>query len=252
MNLEEMRRKALEDARHGLKKSFAKRDALIIQTVSAMDEADKTINVLSERLREWYSLHFPELDRAVPDHKAYAKLAFVGDRNQIEDKQASKLAKGSIGADLGERDYKIISEYSKRILDLYYLRDQLEAYLGTKMKELAPNVNAIAGPSVGARLIKLAGSLENLAKLPSSTVQVLGAEKALFMHLKKHTKPPKHGVIFQCPIVHNSPKQMRGRLSRTIAAKTSIGAKIDFYNPHLDENLVNEFNSRINRVMAKK
>lgn len=252
MNLEEMRIKAFEDAKRGLSESFAKRDALIIQAVSAMDEVDKTVNVLSERLREWYSLHFPELDRAIKDHKDYAKIAFVGDRMQIEEKKAARIAKGSIGASLAPRDYKVISQYSKQILDLYHLRDQLDSYLSATMKDIAPNLNSIAGPSVGARLIKLAGSLENLAKLPSSTVQVLGAEKALFQHLKKGTKPPKHGVIFQCPVVHKASKGHRGKIARTLAAKAAIGAKIDFYGHGLNEDLVKEFNERVNQIKARK
>lgn len=247
-----MRKKALEDAKKGLSESFAKRDALIIHAVSAMDELDKTINVLAERLREWYSLHFPELDKAVSDHQSYAKLAFVGDRNAIDDKKISKLVKNSIGASLNDRDYKILSQYSKEICDLYHLRDQLDSYISAAMKDVAPNLNAITGPSVGARLIKLGGGLENLAKLPSSTVQVLGAEKALFMHLKKGTKPPKHGVIFQCPSIHKASKSQRGKIARVIASKAAIGAKVDFYNGKLNEELVKDFNKRISELQAKK
>ena len=245
MNLEEIRNKAFEDAKKGLKKSFAKKDAQVIQAVSAYDEIEKDVNVLVERLREWYSLHFPEMDKKIKDHEKYAEFAFYGNRAEIEDKNLQKLAKASVGANLEENDYKIIKRFTARILELYKLRDVLNKYIEKRMKEIAPNVESLAGGSIGARLIKSAGGLENMAKMPSSTIQVLGAEKALFRHLKTKAKGPKYGYIFQCPSIHNAQKDRRGRIARALASKLAIAARMDFYNGKLDSSLKTKFEKAI-------
>ncbi|MFC1454739.1 NOP5/NOP56 family protein [Candidatus Undinarchaeota archaeon] len=248
MNLEEIRQKAFDDARKGLKKSFAKKDAQIIQAISALDEIDKDVNVFSERLREWYSLHFPEMDSAIKDHKKYAEFAFCGNRDDIDDKRMSNLAKKSVGAELTDVDYKIMKRYAGQILEIYKLRDEIEKYVDKSMVNLAPNISELAGPTVGARLIKLAGSLENMARMPASTIQLLGAEKALFRHLKSGSKPPKYGVIFQTKDIHDSPKERRGRIARSLAAKLALAARIDYSNPVLNKELIEKYRKRVNHI----
>lgn len=248
MNIEEIRQKALADVKKGLRKEFARRDALIIQAVSAMDDLDKTANLGAQRLREWYSLHFPELDRKIEDNKTYAEIAFLGDRKTIDDKTLKKLAGMSVGAELGEKDYKIITRFAAQIVELYNLRDAIDSYIGSMMRKISPNIDALAGSSIGARLISLAGGLENMARMPASTIQLLGAEKALFRHLKTKSKPPKYGIIFQCPFIHSADREKRGKIARALAGKLAIAAKIDFHNPHLDESLKKDFEKRLKQI----
>lgn len=188
----------LEYTRRKLRREAQKRDLLAVQAIRAIDDIDKTINLYVARLREWYSIHFPELDELVKEHPEYAKLVYeLGDRSNytVENlvklgygrEKAEKLAdaaRSSIGADLSDFDMNYIKVLAGIILDLYRLRDTLDEYIDAVMKEVAPNIAALVGPKLGARLLSLAGGLEKLAKLPASTIQVLGAEKALFRALR--------------------------------------------------------------------
>ena len=115
------------------------------------------------------------------------------------------------------------------MLELSKLREYLTEYVGQVMREVAPNITELVGPLLGARLLSLAGSLETLAKLPASTIQVLGAEKALFRALRTGGKPPKHGVIFQYPDIHRSPRWQRGKIARALATKLAIAARADYF-----------------------
>ena len=245
MNLEEIRKQAFEEAKKGLREEFAKKDALIIQAVSSLDEVEKTVNTLAERLREWYSLHFPEADKYLKDHEKYTKMVSNGDRSKVDGKTLKLMADKSVGAELTKADYKILETFSNEILSLYKTRDNLDTYISSMMKKIAPNIESLAGPSVGARLIRLAGSLENMAKMPASTIQVLGAEKALFRHLKTNAKGPKYGIIFQCPIIHASPKKHRGKIARTLGSKLAIAAKVDFYDGKLVKSLKEKFDKKV-------
>ena len=119
------------------------------------------------------------------------------------------------------------------------------------MKKIAPNITAIAGPTIGARLLAKAGGLEKLARLPASTIQVLGAEKALFRALRKGTKPPKHGILFQHPWVHGTPRWQRGKIARVIAAKLALAARIDLYRGELVKELVEKLKERIKEIKKK-
>jgi len=254
---------SLELSRRKLRKEAQKRDLLAIQAIRAIDDIDKTINLYVSRLREWYSIHFPELDELVKDHHDYARIVYeLGDRENISYEKLKKLgfseelstkiseaAKKSIGADLSDFDIEYIKTLAGIILDLYELRETLEGYIDAVMKEVSPNVTAIVGSKLGARLLSLAGSLENLAKLPASTIQVLGAEKALFRALRTGGKPPKHGVIFQYPAIHKSPRWQRGKIARALAAKLAIAAKIDLYTGRfVGDKLVKELQERIEEI----
>ncbi len=253
----------LEYTRRKLRKEAQKRDLLAVQAIRATDDIDKTINLYVARLREWYSIHFPELDELVKEHPEYAKLVYeLGHRSNYTVENLSKLgyseekarklaeaAKNSIGADLSDFDMNYIKILAGIILDLYKLRSTLDEYIDAVMKEVAPNISALVGPKLGARLLSLAGGLEKLAVLPASTIQVLGAEKALFRALRTGGKPPKHGVIFQHPFIHKSPKWQRGKIARALAAKLSIAAKIDYFSGRLaGDKLVKEFEERVEEI----
>ncbi|NAZ27442.1 MAG: C/D box methylation guide ribonucleoprotein complex aNOP56 subunit, partial [Thermogladius sp.] len=254
---------SLELTRRKLRKEAQKRDLLAVQAIRAIDDIDKTINLYVSRLREWYSIHFPELDELVKDHHDYALIVReLGDRSNITLEKLKKLglseelatkiaevANKSIGADLSDFDMEYIKTLASIILDLYELRETLGDYIDAVMKEVAPNVTALVGSKLGARLLSLAGSLESLAKHPASTIQVLGAEKALFRALRTGGKPPKHGVIFQYPAIHKSPRWQRGKIARALASKLAIAAKIDYYSGRfIGDKLVKELEERIDEI----
>jgi len=212
-------------------KEVVKKDSIVIQTVNAIDEIDKSINIFIARLREWYGLHFPEMGRNIDKHEKYAKLiSEYGLRSNIKEKDLIDLAKTSMGIVLSENDEKILKEYAKQVNDLYNLRNHLEKYLDHVMKEIAPNTRELAGSAIGARLIALAGGLDKLAKKPSSTIQLLGAEKALFRYLRGKGRSPKYGLLFTHQLIQNAPQQKKGKVARILASKLNIAIKIDYYS----------------------
>ncbi len=249
--------------RKKVRKAVEKRDLLAAQGVRAIDDIDKTINLFMARLREWYSLHFPELDDLVREHRDYASLVYeIGLReNYTKEKllklgfsegKASKIeeaAKKSMGADITEFDIKPIQTLAGIILQLYRLRADIAQYIEEVMREVAPNITALVGPLLGARLISLAGGLDELARLPASTIQVLGAEKALFRALRTGGKPPKHGVIFQYPEIHRAPRWQRGKIARALAGKLAIAARVDaFTGEYIGDQLKEALKKRIEEI----
>ncbi len=258
-----IREAGIEITRRKLRRAAEKRDQLAIQAIRAIDDIDKTTNLFAARLREWYSLHFPELDELVKEHEDYVRLvAELGHRDNMTVESVKKLgfseakarrieeaAKKSIGADLSDFDIKPIQTLANITLELYRLRGELTSYIEAVMKEVAPNITALVGPLLGARLLSLAGGLEQLARLPASTIQVLGAEKALFRALRTGGRPPKHGIIFQYPDIHRSPKWQRGKIARALAAKLAIAAKVDaFTGRYIGDVLVQQLRKRIEEI----
>jgi len=260
-----MRDVALEITKLRVKGAVEKRDLIITQAIQTIDDLDKTINLFMSRVREWYGMHFPELDRLLDKHETYARLVFkLGNKDNFTDERleedipkskAEKIAKSaetSMGADLSETDISQIQTLCKNVLELYQLRQSLENYLDTTMEEVTPNIKALAGSLLGARLIALAGGLTNLAKMPSSTIQVLGAEKALFRSLKTGTRSPKHGIIFQHTLLHEAKKWQRGKIARAMAGKLAIAARADaFGSRYIGEELKADLEKRIEEIHRK-
>ncbi len=227
--------------REELRREASERDKIIIETINTIDELDKTINSLYGRIREWYGIHFPELDRHISEDVKYFELiSELGSRENftkenlleldVPEGTAEKIrkdAEDSIGASFDDLDIDAIKANVNQIRGLQGAREKTSDYLDGLMKQVAPNITTLVGSLIGARLISLAGGLDDLAKMPSSTIQVLGAEKALFRSLNKGTKPPKHGVIFQYPEIRGSPKSIRGKIARALAGKLAIAAKVD-------------------------
>jgi nucleolar protein 56 len=222
-----------------VRKTVEKRDLTIAQAILSIDDLDKTINLFMGRIQEWYGLHFPELTHLLENQETYARLVLnLGDKKNFaikdleneglpEDK-AERIADAvtkSMGADLKEEDMRQMQELCKTTLELSALRGKLEIYLDAAMNEVAPNLNEMAGSLLGARLIAIAGGLGNLA----STIQVLGAEKALFRALKTGARPPKHGLLFQHALIHEASRWQRGKVSRALAGKIAIAARVDAY-----------------------
>ncbi len=228
--------------------TIPRRDKLIIQVSSAIADLDKILNLMSERLREWYGLHFPELE--IDNHEKYAKeIAEKGRRENFE------KYKFSIGMELTEEDEKAVKEFAQKVYELYKLREKLSIYLEKLVKEEMPNLYALLGHVLAARLLAAAGSLEKLAKMPSSTIQLLGAEKALFRFLrsKGKTKPPKHGIIFLSPYISRAPKKKRGKIARLLAAKLMVAARMDYYTKeNRGEELKKELEEKVKEVLEEK
>ena len=189
-------------------------DRFIVQAVRALDDTIDTINLTSERLHEWYGLHFPELADYAREERYARLIAEKGSREAIQD--ALDLQLESVGSELEEKDLEVVRGFANNLIQLYEEKGRLEAYIADRMEEAAPNITSIVGASLGARLISIAGGLKRLSRMPAGTVQLLGAEKALFAHLRQGKRPPKHGVIFQHPTVHRAPYWQRGNISRTM------------------------------------
>ena len=260
------RQAALQIARAGVAHAASKRDLSAVQAVRAMDDLDKTLNLLAGRVREWYGLHFPELDRLVERHDSYAHLvAKLGNRRNFtpealeaeglpKDKSAelAKVAARSMGAELEDFDLAVLQSFCNLMLELYKFREKSEAYVGDVLKEVAPNMTAVVGAPLSAKLISIAGSLQNLAKMPASTLQVLGAEKALFRSLKTGARPPKHGVIFQHTAIHQAPRWQRGKIARALSGKLTIAARVDaFKGDFMGEKLRDIVNKKIEQIKER-
>ncbi|PVU71605.1 C/D box methylation guide ribonucleoprotein complex aNOP56 subunit [Vulcanisaeta sp. SCGC AB-777_J10] len=255
--------------RHKLRKVVEKRDLFVAQAISSVDDLDKILNLISSRVREWYGLHFPELEDLVKDHREYMTLVTkLGHRTNFTVDNLTKLglsqdrakriyeaASKSVGAEMSDWDLEPIRTYAGIYVQLSDLRNKLSQYIDEAMVEVAPNVRELVGSLLGARLIMLAGGLMRLALLPASTIQVLGAEKALFRALRTGSRPPKHGVIFQFPEIFRAPRWQRGKIARALAAKLAIAAKADaftgnFIAPRLKEDLMKRI-QEVKTVYAK-
>ena len=257
-----------------LKDEMTNKDLLIIHAINAYDEYTEMINILYERLREWYGVYFPELKDFVKKIDRYASLIRdILSRDEYTEekliergypkekaKAISEAASKSTGGMLSREDLEIIRSHAEQILNLINLRDEVEEYLNNLLDEEAPNVSRLIGHKLAARLIAKAGGIRKLATLPSSTIQLLGAEKSLFLALRRGGKPPKHGVIFQHPFINQSPRVVRGRIARLLAGKIAIAARVDaFGGEFVGDKLLEEVTKRVEElrkeapsIMAKK
>jgi len=245
----------------------SRRDELLIQAVYCLDDVEEVLNLFSIRVREWYSLNFPELTRLLQSHLSFVRVVCeLGSKEEITiDALSEKLnlppeiaeiiaseAASSMGAPILGEDFAPLKDLALITLSLFNFRDTLRNYITDVMQEIAPNLTAIVGPLVGARLIYLAGGLEKLARLPASKIQVLGAEKALFRSLTIGTPPPKHGVLFRHPEVSGSPWWQRGKVARVIANKVAIAARADVYTgKYIGDELQKDLEKRIKEIRER-
>ncbi|HKM75582.1 MAG TPA: C/D box methylation guide ribonucleoprotein complex aNOP56 subunit [Candidatus Bathyarchaeia archaeon] len=260
------RQVTLQIARTGIAIAATKRDLSAVQAMRAVDDLDKTLNLLAGRVREWYGLHFPEMDRLIENHDTYARLvAKLGDRrnftltNLLDQglpketaEQLTESASKSMGGEIEDQDLAVLRSFCELMLELYKFRAKSESYVEDVLKQVAPNMTAIVGAALSARLISIAGSLNNLAKMPASTLQVLGAEKALFRSLKTGARPPKHGVIFQHTAIHQAPRWQRGKIARTLSGKLTIAARVDaFKGEFVGDKLKDDVNKKIDGIKER-
>jgi len=233
------RQEYFEKARESLAKAFAQKDLLIMQAVKALDDLESAKALLDERTAEWMKINFPELDDSA---LACVLAADFGDKEDLDFNQVAEItgrekaadllarARDSYGAAFNLNDKKALMALARQGKELGRTRKELEAYLEQQAATTLKNLAFLTDALTASRLVARAGGLERLAKMPASTIQVLGAEKALFKHLRRGTPSPKHGIIFQCSTVRGAPQKQRGKIARALAAKLAIAAKADFYS----------------------
>lgn len=225
-------------------------DRNILQAIRAIDDLIEDINLASERLHEWYGLHFPELADYEKDERYAELIGRHGYREAIL--KALSLQLESVGSEMLDEDIGIIQDLALMVSEMYETKARLDVYVQKRMEEFAPNLTALLSANLGARLISLAGGLQRLATLPSSTVQLLGAEKAMFLHLRSGKAPPKHGIIFQHPAIYRAPYWQRGKVARTLASKAAIAARVDCYKGEfVGDRLKADLERRVEEIKEK-
>lgn len=266
---DDVRRKFIKKAKFGTTEALKSRDMLLGQIAKSIDAVDEAIHLLTEKIEDAYGSYFPELK--LEDKRKYAEVILAFDRKNpdagaleriVGAKKAGELverAKKSLGADLNEDDMRMIREFARQIVEMHKLREQMDAHQEKMAQEVCPNIKYVANAQIAAKLIAHAGSLRKLALLPASTVQVLGAEKALFKHLRSKGRigSPKHGIIFQYPAIGTAPKHHRGKIARALATKIAIASKADaFSHRFIAEELKKNLDARIEEIrkeaVAKK
>lgn len=227
-------------SRHKLKFSPDKVDSMIIQAIKMLDDIDKELNVYAMRTKEWYGWHFPEMAKTLNDNLAYARVVrHVGMRDNFKDADLSEIlpedvevalkasAELSMGVEITEEDLQNAIDLADQVIKFTEYRAQLTSYLESRMRAIAPNLTALVGYLVGARLISHAGSVLSLAKAPGSTIQILGAEKALFRALKTKKDTPKYGIMYHSSLVGQATGKNKGKIARMLAAKVALGLRVD-------------------------
>lgn len=252
---------SLQITERKLKEASLSDDLLLIQAIHAIEELEEAEVKLVERIREWYPVHFPEMDE-VRDHAKYVELvAEYGDRESIINSSTIDISSGvsngkmepgmSLGAELSPADLEVIQGFARTIQSIQESKKSTTNYVDIKMEEMAPNLRDLVGGSLGAKLIAHTGGIKRLALLPSSTVQILGAEKALFRHLKTGERPPKHGLIYQHPDVRGSRWWIRGKVARTLASKITLAVRKDYFSGEYDPAVKESFQKRLEEIIKE-
>jgi len=260
-----VRAKSLEAAEAVIREESSRPDLQLVQAIQALDDLDKFLNNTMTRVSEWYGLHFPELTQMVQDNLLLSRLIVenggrsgftkesLAGKGMSEKKIEAILtaSQNSKGGEVSEKDLVRVKALAELAITLNAERERLNGYIEAGMKRVSPNVSLVAGPTIGARLMAKAGGLERLAVLPASTIQILGAEKALFRALRTGARPPKHGILFQHQEVHMAPKWQRGKVARTIANKVAIAARIDQYRGSEELGLKRLLDERLDQIKVK-
>jgi nucleolar protein 56 len=256
------RERFMKRSRESVMQALKSRDMLLSSATRSIEDLDETINLLAERFEDWYGIHFPELK--AEDKLAYCRAAMMIDRENIDEARLAEVlgqrraaetkaaAPKSLGVKLSPKDHSECISLARMIVSMEELRKNYESYQKELANEICPNMSEVGGPEIAAKLVSHVGSLSRLAILPASAVQVLGAEKALFKHLKnRKIPPPKHGIIFQHPKISSSPKSVRGKIARALANKLALAAKADaFSKRRISPELKKDFEARFSEIMA--
>jgi nucleolar protein 56 len=234
-----------------IKKASQEEDKLLIQAVNSIDDIDDSIAKLVERMRDWYTIYFPEMD-TISSNDTYIKLiATCQDREEImriHPESFDGEISYSAGADIEEADLVMVKSFAESIYSLQNSRKDLEKYIDAKMEEIAPNLRDLLGPTLGAKLIAHIGSIKRLATYPASTIQIMGAEKAVFRHLKTGERPPKHGIIFQHPSVRGAKWWNRGKVARNLALKITFAVRKDVFTKEYDPSIAEDYLKKVEQI----
>ena len=225
MAFEKLREQCIKNLMRDLKASVNE-DNLIINAVNSIEELEKTGNMLVTRLREWYALYNPEFEKWMRDNAKFADLVIRKDRDTL---LREIRYTQTMGADLSKRDIDAILMLAKQAKSNYDMVYDLKDYIEGIMRNYCPNILEIAGVMLAAKLLAKSGSLKRLSTFPASTIQILGAEKALFRHIKTGAKPPRHGILVQHPLVAQAKQKDHGKRARTLADKLSIASRVDYF-----------------------
>ncbi|MCD6434138.1 MAG: NOP58 family protein [Candidatus Diapherotrites archaeon] len=267
MNYKAVRENLLTEARRQLKKEFSSAENFVIRAVGFVKTLDEAFNLTAEQLIELYNIFFPELSVVESEtEKIVQIIAAFGSKEGIKKKELEKIvskekaerivefAKSSIGAKENPKQREIIAKIAKHLVEIKKLRFALVEQIENETKKFAPNLTELCSGLLAAKLIAGAGSLEKLALMPASTIQILGAEKAFFKFKRFGGKPPKHGIIFQHPLVRNAKPKNRGKIARSLASKIAIAAREDFYgkDKKLGKKLREEIEERAKGLEARR
>jgi len=262
-SVEEKRRRLLQKAKASVSSAYAGEEHAIIEAINSYLEMDKVKNLVFERLEEWYSIYFPEL--RISNQVTYAKfiLKYGANKKSADHSGLSELlgdkAKDvenaiirSIGREPSDDEYKTLSSIASLFVSIASMQDSLSDYIDRSTKRIMPNISYLVDTKIAAELLSRAGSLNKLAFMPASTIQLLGAEKALFKHLKYGSRPPKYGILYKMPQVANAGKHNGGRIARIYATKISIASKADAFSKRfiadtLKKNIESTISSNRNR-----
>ncbi len=243
---------------------LSSRDMMLGHCSKIMEGIDETIHILTEKLEDAYAIYFPEAK--IKDRDQLVRFVATIDKDHFDVESAAKIigesfarsleeaSKTSMGAKLTDEDVAMLKQLANEILSLKELKATYAKYAEKLAAEVCPNITALVGSLIAAKLVAHAGSVKKLALMPASTIQVLGAEKALFKHLrnKKRVRPPKHGILFQYAKVCGSPKAIRGKIARALAAKLATAAKADaFDKKDISGILIEQFNTRYNEILEE-
>lgn len=263
--IEELRKKLIGKAKKQMQEKYAGKESHVIRAVNVLQDLDACFNLLAEHCIEWYGMHFPELNRIVKDNVSLLRLAyFLGERvkfnekgiaeaiGECDSKRIAEAARSSMGSAIESSALDEIKLLALNALNLKEEREFLLQFIENEMLSIAPNFSKVAGALLAARLLAEAGSLKKLAIAPSSTIQVLGAEKALFRHFKnRDAKPPKHGLIFMHPMLQKVSRDNRGKMARALAGKLSIAVRADYFGKRdISKQLQQELEKRFEELKA--
>ena len=236
---------------HKIKKSSQEEDKLLIQAINSVDDIDESISKLVERIRDWYTIYFPEMD-TISNNETYIKLIAESEnreeilKNFME--HFSEEIEESTGADIEEDDLLMLKSFAESIYSLQKSRKELETYIDSKMEAIAPNLRDLLGSTLGAKLIAHIGSIKRLATYPASVIQIMGAEKAIFRHLKTGERPPKHGLIFQHPSVRGAKWWNRGKIARNLALKITLAVRKDVFSGEYDPSIAEDYLKKVEQI----
>ena len=234
-----------------IKRSSQEEDKLLIQAINSVDDIDESISKLVERIRDWYTIYFPEMD-TISNNETYIKL--IAESENREDilenfkEHFSEDIEESTGADIEEADLEMLKSFAESIYSLQKSRKELETYIDSKMEEIAPNLRDLLGATLGAKLIAHIGSIKRLATYPASVIQIMGAEKAIFRHLKTGERPPKHGLIFQHPSVRGAKWWNRGKVARNLALKITLAVRKDVFSGEYDPSIAEDYLKKVEQI----